>query len=175
MTDEILFRENQKFNQWWIWILLIGVNGLTGYGVIQQVMLGQPYGDHPGSNSELLLVFGLTLLIAFLFFSLKLETVITRDGIDVKFFPFYLKFRHYSWPEIQKLYVRKYNPIMEYGGWGIRGFGRNRALNVSGNMGLQLELKEGNRLLIGTRKAEELGDVLKQLNQNNPPLISYRL
>lgn len=172
MTDEILFQENQKFNQWYIWILLLGVNGLIAYGIIQQVILGKPFGDHPGSNGALLMVFGLTLLIGLLFFKLKLETVITRDGIYVKFFPFYLKFKHYSWEEIQNLYVRKYNPIMEFGGWGLRGFGRNRALNVSGNMGLQLELKEGKRLLIGTKKAEELADVIKQLIQKNLSLIT---
>jgi len=165
MTDEILFRENQKFNQWWIWILIIGVNGLIGYAIIQRVMLGKPFGDHLASNFGLFMVLGLPLLIALLFYCLKLETVITRDGIYVKFFPFYLKFKHYSWEEIQNLYVRKYNPIMEFGGRGLRGFRRNRALNVSGNMGLQLELKEGKRLLIGTRKAEELDDVIKHLTK----------
>ncbi len=169
MTDEILFKENQKFNQWWIWILLLGVNGLTGYGIIQQVILGKPFGDHPGSNLGLLMVFGLILLTVLLFFSLNLETVITKDGVYVKFFPFHLKFRHYPWEEIHKLYVRKYNPIMEYGGWGIRGLGRNKALNVSGNMGLQLELKEGRRLLIGTKKAEELSDAILNIHKQFYP------
>jgi len=169
MTDEILFRENQKFNQWWIWIILLGVNGLICYGIIQQVFLGKPFGDRPASNSGLLLVFGLILLTVLLFFSLKLETVITKDGVYVKFFPFYLKFKHYSWDQIQRLYVRKYSPIMEYGGWGIRGFGRNRALNVSGNMGLQLELKEGRRLLIGTKKAEELSDAILNIRKQFYP------
>lgn len=175
MTDEILFKENQKFSQWWIWIILAGSIGLVGYGLIQQVIFGEPFGDHPGRNTELEIVFGVTLLIAVLFISLRLDTLITRDGVYVKFSPFYLKFRHYSWDQIHSLYVRQYSPVGEYGGWGLRGFGSNRALNVSGNTGLQLELKNGDRLLIGTRKAEELAEVIKQVIQSKPPLLSIRL
>ncbi len=86
--------------------------------------------------------------------------MIKTDGIYVKFFPFHMSFRHYPWDQIHKSYVRKYNPILEYGGWGLRGLGKNRALNVSGNQGLQLELEGNKRLLIGTRKPDELNNII---------------
>ena len=56
---------------------------------------------------------------------------------------------------------------MEYGGWGLRYgfFGKGRALNVSGNTGLQIEFNNGKRLLIGTNKPRELKEVLTKLNQ----------
>jgi hypothetical protein len=59
--------------------------------------------------------------------------------------------------------VREYRPLAEYGGWGVRGFGKNRALNVSGNFGLQLVMKDGAKMLIGTQKPQELEDFLKSL------------
>jgi len=39
------------------------------------------------------------------------------------------------------------------------------AYNISGNMGLQLELKNGKKILLGTRKPTELEDVLKKVQR----------
>jgi hypothetical protein len=47
--------------------------------------------------------------------------------------------------------------LAEYGGWGVKGFsGKNRAYNISGNIGLQLTLKNGYKILIGTNNQEKL-------------------
>ena len=165
MEDEILYTEVQRFRQWWIWLILFGTTGLVGYGVISQVILGKTFGDRPGSDAELLVVFGFTVLLTLSIFSLKLETEIRKDGIYVKFFPFHFSYRRYSWDQIQQSYTRQYNPILEYGGWGLRGFGKNRALNVSGNQGLQLEMEDGKRLLIGTRNPEEINEVLLKIKR----------
>lgn len=52
---------------------------------------------------------------------------------------------------------------MDYGGWGFRFglFGKGRALNVSGNKGIQLVLTDGTRLLIGTNKPDEARQALQ--------------
>ena len=75
-------------------------------------------------------------------------------------FPLHLKFRKYLWTEIETAEVRKYKPLLEYGGYGIRGFGKNRALNISGNTGFQLVFKDGRKLLIGTQKGHEMIEML---------------
>jgi hypothetical protein len=77
-----------------------------------------------------------------------------------------LKERVYNWEEIKSANIRTYKPLMEYGGWGIRGFGNNRALNISGNKGLQLEFKNGKKLLIGTEKSTEMESILEELDKN---------
>lgn len=41
MNKEILFRETQKFRQWWLWLILMGINGLFLFGVFMQVIGGQ--------------------------------------------------------------------------------------------------------------------------------------
>ena len=53
------------------------------------------------------------------------------------------------------------SPIAEFGGWGIRyGFGAGWVWNVSGNMGVQLELDNGRKVLIGSQRPAELKDAL---------------
>jgi hypothetical protein len=129
------------------------------------------------------------LLIIVLVYFISLKTIINNEGIYVKVFPFYRKYKYFAWNEIQKAYIRKYNPLIEYGGWGYRfnlfkfklsfntrirycGYSgrllnpkKNRAITVLGNKGLQLEFTDGSKLLIGTHKPEYLTEILKELGK----------
>ena len=102
--------------------------------------------------------------ITFLLFRIKLVTRIREDGIYYRFFPFHLKEKSILKEDIKSFEVRKYKPIAEYGGWGVRkSIRRGSAYNVSGNMGLQLYLKSGRKLLIGTQKAGEIGRAMEAM------------
>ena len=167
MDHEIQFKEKQQFTQWWVWAILIGVNSIFIYGVFKQVVGGSQFGDKPISNLGLLIVTGIIILFTFLFFNFRLDTKINREGIYVRFFPFHLSFQHYSWEKIKKSYVRKYNPVFEYGGWGFRFglLGKGRAFNMSGNYGLQLKFVDNKELLIGTNKPDELKKTLVRMGR----------
>ncbi len=166
MNETILFSEKQKFRQWWVWLILLFVNGQLLFLFCKQLAGGATLGDKSVSNS---LGFGLviTLLVTFLISQVSLDTQVRKDGIYVRFFPFRLSFKQYSWTQITRAYIREYNPLMEYGGWGMRYgfFGRGRALNVVGNKGLQLEFTDGTKLLIGTQEPAQLEAVLRQLGR----------
>lgn len=164
MNGEILFSETQRFKQWWLWLLLIGVNVLMLYGVLSQVVNGQPFGDKPASNGQLLTGAAISLLVTIFVLSIRLDTQIKEDGIYVRFFPLQFSYRFFPWNSLLKCYVRTYNPISEYGGWGLRLglFGKGTAYNISGNEGLQLEFTNGKKLLLGTQKPQELSEVLNQ-------------
>ena len=56
---------------------------------------------------------------------------------------------------------------MEYGGWGYRISPRNgKAFNIKGSWGLQLVLSNGDKLLLGTQKPEELKKAIEQLKES---------
>lgn len=57
--------------------------------------------------------------------------------------------------------VRTYSPLKEYGGWGIRYGSNGKAYNVSGNQGVQLEFRDGKRLLVGSQLPLELLNALR--------------
>lgn len=167
MNNEVLFKESQKFKQWWLWLILFGINGLFLFGVFKQVIGGQQFGDKPMSNTGLIIVTALSFLLTLFFLNLRLDTKIKEDGIYVRFFPFHLSFKQYGWEELTKSYVRQYAPVSEYGGWGLKYgmFGKGTAYNVSGNKGLQLEFTNKKKLLIGTNKPEELTALLKKMGK----------
>jgi hypothetical protein len=165
MEKQILFSEKQKFTQWWLYLLLFGISGLFIYALYIQIVVGTPFGDKAMGNTTLIIVSILFLCLILLFFTTRLETQIDEKGIYVRFYPFQVKLKFYPWEEIKKAEVRTYKPIMEYGGWGIRyGFrGNGKAYNVSGNEGLQLELKSGEKFLIGTQKSTEIKNLLQKI------------
>ncbi|MEO6893476.1 MAG: DUF6141 family protein [Ginsengibacter sp.] len=164
MDTNILFSETQRFKQWWLWIILIAINALMLFGVYTQVINGQQFGDKPAGNSELLTGCAISILITVFVISIRLDTLVKEDGIYVRFFPLQLSYRFFPWNTLTECYVRKYNPIAEYGGWGWRLglFGKGTAYNISGNEGLQLQFTNDKKLLIGTQKSEELQEVINR-------------
>lgn len=167
MTTEKLFTERQYFRQIWLWALLIIINGFIIYGLISQVFFGRTFGDKPISNELLFFVTLGVLLLTLLFVFLRLDTVIKQDGVYYRFLPFQWTYKKISWDRISKSFVRQYNPITEYGGWGLRTglFGKGQAFNVSGDKGLQLVYDNGKKFLLGTQRPDEIEQALKQLGR----------
>ena len=167
MEQDYVYKEIQRFTQWWLWLILVVLNLVFIYGFYKQVITGQPVGDNPMSDTGVTVATLVSFLLSAFFYSLRLETLIKADGIYVRFFPFHLKFKHYGWSRINRSYVRKYSAITEYGGWGLRYgmFEKGTAFNVSGNQGLQLVFVDQKKLLIGTNNPKGLSSALKEMGQ----------
>jgi len=156
-----VFIEEQRFNQWWLFVLLTS----PFFIVLFPFLFGQ---ENINNDNETFL--GLTislvimLIVIVLVLSIRLRTRIDEKGIYYQFFPLNLRQKFISWSDVKGCYVRAYKPIREYGGWGFKtGFGRGhgKALNIRGNKGIQLEFKNGKKLLLGTQKENDVGKILE--------------
>lgn len=157
------FEETQYFRQKWLWAIILFFPLFSLYGIYEQILMGNPIGNQPISNSGLLLfsvVIGLGLPI--LFFNIKLKTRVSDKGLHYRFFPIHLKEHLLSFEEIESFKARKYAPLKEFGGWGIRWGFEGKAYNVSGEEGLQLVLKNENKILFGSQQAKALENAMKQ-------------
>lgn len=143
------------------------------YAFYKQFILKIPFGSNSIGNIGLIII-GILLLIFNIIYSINsLTTVINQEGVYVKFFPFHYKYKFFDWNDIAIAYIRKYSPLMEYGGWGIRQkglvfrkpFHKNTAYNMQGNIGLQLEFKDKKKVLIGTQMPEEIQKILEKLGK----------
>lgn len=169
----VVFHEEQRFRQGWIWVLIlmpfVVVLPLLGFGLYQQLALGQPFGDRPMGNVGLISVslgtLGVPLLIVFLLWRSVLLTDVTSTELRAQLKPFHLHPRVFPLHEIESAEARRYAPISEYGGWGLRmGWraGSGWAYNVSGDEGVQLVFRDGKRLLIGSQRASELAAAINR-------------
>lgn len=163
MEKEFEFTEKQKFTQWWIWVILLGINGIFFSGLIKQLIFGQKFGNNPMSNAGLVLFALGFLAFTILFFVMGLYTKIDNHGIYSRFIPFDTAFKFYPWEKITSIQICKYKALKEYGGWGIRGGRNGMAYTVTGNKGFVIELSNNKKILIGTRKPEEVMQVLQKL------------
>lgn len=158
-----VFQETQRFNQWWLQMLNVGLFGLLLYGFYKWFITHESWGNVAANDTMGQLVVFLSIIpVLILFYSMRMKTTIDEIGIHYQFIPFHLSKKTIRWNELEKCYVRTYSPIKEYGGWGYKtSFGKKgNALNVKGNKGIQLEPKDSKKLLIGTQKEEEAQQVI---------------
>ena len=160
------FKEEQYFSRPWFWVFLIVVITAsltpTVVALYSELVLAKPHSENPDPVESLMIT--LSILIVFytfiilMFIKMKLVTEVRQDGLYYRYPPFFNKERKFSRDEIQIFEIRKYKPILEYSGWGLRySWGKSgRALNVKGNIGLQLYLKNGKKMLFGTQRGDAL-------------------
>jgi hypothetical protein len=157
-----VFKEEQRFTQTWVVILLV-ISGLIPVLIIFMSYLKN---KEEQDLSNIFVTISITMLVSAVIFLFKLTTRIDQEGIHYQFFPFHLKLRSIAWNEIKTAYVRNYDAITEYGGWGLKGGffwkkSKGVAINVSGDIGIQLTLKNGKKILIGTQLKEQANQVLE--------------
>jgi hypothetical protein len=111
----------------------------------------------------LLIGIGLPLLFVYM----KLIVEVRHDGVHIRYVPFVSRLIPYE--EIQGHEARSYKPIREYGGWGIRWWGGKRtAYNVSGDQGVELTLRSGDRIMIGSQRANALDEAISDGIRGSP-------
>lgn len=170
--EKVLFTEEQRNTQWWLWLLLaaafLAVLIPFSIGIYQQLVLGEPWGDQPASDTGLVLtglfsnlvMLGVLLLVRFS----RLNTKITTQSIYVQYWPLMRKWKKITPAEIGSYELRTYRAKREYGGHGIRRRLRSgRAYTIMGNMGLQLYLKNEKKILIGTQRKQAIEYAMRKL------------
>lgn len=161
----VLFREVQHFRLWFVVLVLAAVVGLQWWAFIQQIILGRPFGNNPGSDALVWVfwvVFGILFPIGFAL--LRLETRVEPGLLRVRLVPF--GGVHIPLGEIVQAEVVTYRPVRDFGGWGLRWSAKGRALNAYGSRGVQLVLADGKRILVGSQRPEELVSALTTAGMN---------
>jgi len=108
-------------------------------------------------NDALLLAIApvVVVLVAALISLSHLDVDVTDSGVSIAF--------RYLWPtrriafgDIVGLEVKRYRPLIDYGGWGVRLGPAGWAYTTGGDVGVKLRLRKGIPVLIGSRHPSEL-------------------
>tara|TARA_Y100001954_G_scaffold110498_1_gene119849 strand:+ start:175 stop:645 length:471 start_codon:yes stop_codon:yes gene_type:complete len=145
-----VFTETQRFHPI-IAILILGMNiGVVFY--YNQRLLEMDMGVLITFISSLLLPL-ILIVIA------NLRTQISNNSITFKFFPFFIS-KEVKLSDISILEVKKNRMVL---GWGIRLTDDGWLYNTRGRDYLEIRLKNGKTIKLGTQKAEELEKVIDNL------------
>lgn len=160
MENYLVYTENQHFGII-LYLVLLAVCAVIGYCLWSF----KPNPDQPTGNTiaKFVLYIGCLITVGTLIstFFMSLNTKIDKEAIYVKFAPFESEWKSYPWATIKKCELKTYDPIKDYGGWGIR----DGAYNASGDQGLLLTFNDGSQLMIGTQNPEGIKKVLQKLNK----------
>ncbi|UCE03257.1 MAG: hypothetical protein JSW67_03455 [Candidatus Latescibacterota bacterium] len=152
-------------SSWLLRPVILLVMGVFWWGFIQQIVLDKPWGNNPGPNWLLWLllpIFGVGFPLFFM--SLRLIVEVRSDHVDIRYVP--LTHRRIAFADIERAEPRTYRPITEYGGWGVKGWSRRKvAYSVSGNQGVDLHLRDGTSVMIGSREPHKLARALHEAMQ----------
>jgi hypothetical protein len=172
MNNKILFQEKQYMRQIWLWLLFVGIFISINYSL---------YFEENINLLEVLICNLPLIIVMFFMLTTKLKTKIDENSINFEFFPFHIGFIDFKFQKmeksipfeaIEKMEVVTYNPIFDYGGWGIRFGGMNTiCYNTMGNKGLMIYKKNKEKVLIGTQKPLELEKIINQISLQNESII----
>ncbi len=174
----MLFREEQRYKKpriRYILTAMVVIMIVSTTFLIRQLLSTSP-DDTANENERIVLITATIFLILFTigfvsnFSRLKMITKITERGIQVSYPPILRKGRIIARGDVQRFEIRQYNPLIEFGGWGIKTRGRpfrrrqyGSTLTAYGRSGLQLYLRNGKKLLIGTQRPQALRHAVEKM------------
>jgi hypothetical protein len=159
----IRYHEEQHFHGALMGLLLVAMVFVVVITVVAVVF------SRPGDALLLAVAPVVVVLVASLISLSHLDVDVTEGGVSIAF--------RYLWPtrriafgDIVGLEVRRYNPLLEYGGWGVRLGPRGWGYMTSGKEGVQLRLREGLPVLIGSARPRELEVAIRAgIESQTPP------
>jgi hypothetical protein len=141
----VSFREEQRFEWFWTVVWLIPVV-IVGYGLYRQAV------------SAILLwpPLVVTAVVAVWMNQSKLITEVRTEGLWIHFVLLWPE-RTIPWSDIRSVEALTYRPIKDFGGWGVRwATARGIVYNARGKRGVRMVLASGERVLVGSQRADEL-------------------
>jgi hypothetical protein len=89
----------------------------------------------------------------------RLETRVTNEGIELRWWPFMKKFKLINWHDVERFEMRK-SPLWSYGyKWSLS---RGTIHNLSNEVGVQLYLKNRKKVFIGTQRTTALQHAVEE-------------
>ena len=148
------FQETQYFRHPVILAIVGGTAVVTWYTFITEVQILNPL--------QLFILGTIGVVVPLLFLTLRLETHVSPGGIRYRMPPVVRKERTITWSDLEDVDLTTVRPIRDCGGWGIRFCrGQGIAYLVSGAEVLRCTLRSGQKVLLGTKRPEEMMAAVK--------------
>ena len=162
------FQEVQKLKLWWLYLLL-GIETIIVSSVLFLDKGGITLRELKESYFAPIWALALPYVIIYFVTKNSLTLLIDQFGVTYRYWPF-TKRREISWTGINKMYLRKYDALGEYGGWGVKHrlwfkFNDKAYIFNDNTTGLQLELSNNKKILFSTTRPDELALFLINLKR----------
>ena len=118
------------------------------------------YEESQGFSPWLYVLIGAVLLLIAGILSWRMRTTVTPERLTVRYGP--IGALRVAISDIARAEAVVYRPIRDYGGWGLRGWGRRRAVNARGDRGVLVVRRDGSTVLVGSQDPRALLEALSR-------------
>ena len=166
--DRILFEEEQRFRQPWLILVVVFICAIVFMSVVLSLQSLRTVRIGTLGFAGMLSGIVASALVVIILLVARLRVRVDSQTLDISFRPFV--HRRIRLQEIAQFEPRTYRPIVDASGWGVHySFtGKGWAYNVSGDRGVQIKLKNGAWLLIGSQKPDELAKAIAEARETSP-------
>ncbi len=105
-----------------------------------------------GLTASAVLLFPMLITLVFT----RLDVEVRTDCLRIAFGPIHLARKRITFSEIESVRGVSYRPLREFGGWGFRPRGKRTAWTIRGNQALQVTLRNGKQVYVGSRFPQRL-------------------
>ena len=159
-SSPVLFHEEQAFRQWHARLVLAMPPAALIFITLRQLVWHHPWGTPPVSDGGLLFLAALLVLVYVRLITVRLVTDLGPTEIAVGLRGLWRR-RKISLDQVRIARAVEYDPVRDFGGYGVRSGLRGQAYIARGSGGVELELQDGRRILIGSqdpaRLAKQIG------------------
>jgi hypothetical protein len=152
---QVAFHEVQALRQWHTKIVLAMPPAALLFIAIRQMVFRRHWGQPPVSNGGLVFLTVLLLAVYIRLVTVRLVTDLGGGELAVGLRGLWRR-KRVPLDAIRSAKAVQYDPIAEYGGYGIRSGARGLAYIANGNRGVELDLVDGHKLLVGSERPDQL-------------------
>jgi hypothetical protein len=163
-STKILYRGAISFSHSLIWIGVMCVTFGAFYFALPPLI--ELFGGDfvfPFIAEVSAITFAIGIILPVLLLAMKLKIQIRQDGIYLKIFPFHLSYRRISWDDLAN-YGSYEHQEKKTNKLGIRYTITGKSYGLGGRRGIMLELVNGGKVYIESRRPEKIIEVIKTVN-----------
>ena len=152
--EAVRYRKFTPWN-WSTYLFILGVVLLSCYPLLAD----------SGRDASTIVAVIILGLVAVILVSIGGLTVVIRESeiiLHLGLVPLITKTVPFK--QIKYLRITKYRPIKDFGGWGLRGLGKQQLWSARGTDGLVLNLIEGSELIVGSDDPNKLKERICDLS-----------
>ena len=149
-NSELLFHEVQAFRRWPAAAVLAVPPCAVIAITLRQLVWHRPWGNPPASDGGLVFLSVLLLLVYARLLTARLVTDVRTAQVTVRLRGMWVK-RKFALSQVRSARAVEYDPVCDFGGYGIRSGQRGKAYIARGSGGVELEMDNGRKFLIGSQ------------------------
>jgi hypothetical protein len=153
------FHESQKFPLRQAAIALLVPPSIMTLLLVWQVVLNHHWKGQSISNSDMIFWTVFLWLVYLRLTTVRIVTKVSAGKLEVKLRGLFRR-RRIPLTDIRNVKTITFDPVRDYGGYGIRSIPGGKAWLADSASGVSLELADGQSLVIGTHKPTELAAAL---------------